>query len=477
MLTELEKELQKILGCDLTGDDLLGAAKAFYANANEAAKAASDEKRDADLAAIRAMGEKLDKHVNEVPPEGRKLPPSDGQPKSMGDVAGAVADPLRHMSGSSVARVVRTIMENRTDEMKALEKGAIASMMEAAWKGIPVQATHAFEDQFAKYAPTSVLAKVLSQVGTAAGAEWLPTLMMSRVIDLYRISESILSEHEIIPGLGYTNEIPMWLSGITLYYNPPSSDDAKTTGRKSTPGTGKLSYTPKEFFVLVAIEEHFEEDALAAALTFFDQQLIRDAVDNLDNFIVNGSSAATHLDSDITDPNDGRKAWDGYRKFASDASTTLDLSTFSDANFEALLVKLGRYGIRTSQLRAIIEPTVVYPKIRALCMTSAITNQLAGFQNGEITSWHNVKLIKSDHVRTGLNASGVVDGITPTYTCLPVVNVTQAVYVQKNDFEIKRVEEFETGRPFVRIRVRGAFVPIDHPTTRKTIAANGIKIS
>jgi hypothetical protein len=93
-----------------------------------------------------------------------------------------------------------------------------------------------------------------------------------------------------------------------------TGDTGQTAIKLITPATRKVTLTAAKFAVEVILSKELEEDSLVPILPFLQAELVDYIAADVEDAIVNGDTAGTHQDSDVTASDDPRKNFEGLRK-------------------------------------------------------------------------------------------------------------------------------------------------------------------
>jgi hypothetical protein len=151
-------------------------------------------------------------------------------------------------------------------------------------------------------------------------------------------------------------DIPRQLGDVNFY--PGTENLASAT---TAPATGKTTLTPYEIVGQVAYSFTLEEDAIIALLSEIRGSLVRNVAEILDDLILNAdTTAANGINSDgatITKSTAGKAHWligyDGiiHLPLIDSSSVRNDHNAaVSDDMYNEIRSKLGKYGVRPSQL-------------------------------------------------------------------------------------------------------------------------------
>jgi hypothetical protein len=311
----------------------------------------------------------------------------------------------------------------------------------------------------------SVGTKALTTTGTGTGAEWVPRDLASEVWRrLYlesALAQQMLAREVEMPSDPW--DMPMLLTRPKFYRNNVQNREA----RASTPGTGKFTLATQKCMALVQYSYEVNEDSIIAMLPMLQRLLGEAAAESLESMFINGDSAATHMDADITDPDDINKTWDGFRKLAlASSALKVDMSTggIVRANLLSIKRQLGKWGRRPSDLAWITGGLV---ENQFLGLDEVITADKRGSVGttltGVINSYLGSPIIVSEVSREDLNAAGVYDGVTMTKGSLLLVNLAQFVVGNRRDFMIETDRNIKSQTIDIVASFRKAFKPAETP--------------
>lgn len=266
--------------------------------------------------------------------------------------------------------------------------------------------------------------KAMDTATTAEGTEWVPTMTSAQFQELYDLEMGVerLFMHFPMPSKSY--DWPIQTSHATAYLPGESTGDSATNITASTPGTSKVTFTAKKLAVRILTSTEFVEDSIIEALPFIRQELAAVLARGVEDAIINGDTAATHQDSNVTDSTDRRKAWLGLRAWCVDQTNSTDLNgAFALTALTASRKSMGKYGVNEKALVHILAP-VTY--LSALADTNVLTWDKFGPNatglTGTLPKYAGVDIIASEFVPVNLNASGVYDGSTTDNTTTITVN-------------------------------------------------------
>lgn len=317
--------------------------------------------------------------------------------------------------------------------------------------------------------------KALTTTGTGTGAEWVPRDLASEVWRrLYlesQLAQMMLAREIEMPTDPF--DIPIQTTRPIFYRNNVQNREA----RASTPGTAKNTLATQKCMALVQYSYEVSEDAIIAMLPMIQRLLGEAAAASLESMIINGDSAGTHMDADITDPDDVNKAWDGLRKLAlASAALKVDMSTggIVRANLLSMKRALGKWGRRPNDLVWIAGGLT---ENQFLGLDEVITADKRGSAGttvtGTINSYLGIPIVVSEVAREDLNASGVYDGVTTTKGSLLLVNLSQFILGNRRDFMIETDRNIKSQTIDVVASFRKAFKAAETPGALSRVLAIG----
>ena len=330
--------------------------------------------------------------------------------------------------------------------------------------------------EFAREA--SALRKAMDTATSEEGLEWIPTGFSSELVRKVKLALKVaaLSGRIAMP----TNPFKLPIDGAdaVAYLTAESTSDTATKITASTPGTNNVTFDAVKLACRVLVSTELEEDSVVAILPLLRDKIVQALAEAQENATINGDTAGTHMDSDVTASSDVRKAWDGYRKLALSAAK-IDCSTFNITNLRAIRTALGKYGVNPCNL-AWIAGISVFNKMLGLdeVMTVDKYGPNATILTGELAKLDGIPLIVSEFVREDLNASGVYDGTTTDKTILPLVYRPGFLYGDRRNITLKVSQELymETDQDVAIATQRLDFQPVQDAAS-EPIVGLGYNIS
>jgi len=244
----------------------------------------------------------------------------------------------------------------------------------------------------------SAMVRALYTTGSGAGDEFIPTTLSSDVYQEYEMARGV---EAVFPRL----EMPTGEWKIPVSTDPPSF---YVQGQSSSP----------------VWADEFEEDSITAVQPWLSSRMGRAAASDVENALINGDTTSTHLDTGYTvASHDMRRLCDGLRDRAIALSMTADLSTWSQANIMSLLAGAGEYAANPAEWVCVPSVKTYLKKILTDSNFTSAEKLPQGMASvnvgGGLGVYYGSKVIPSGKLAANLNATGIYDGSTTSYTaCL-----------------------------------------------------------
>jgi len=317
----------------------------------------------------------------------------------------------------------------------------------------------------------SALRKAMDTATSDEGLEWIPTGFSAELIRKVKLALKVSALHGRIAMPTNPFKLPIDGADAVAYLTAESTSDTATKITASTPGTGNVTFDAIKLACRVLVSTELEEDSVVAILPLLRDKIVQALAEAQENATINGDTAGTHMDSDVTASSDVRKAWDGYRKLALSAAK-VDCSTFNIANLRAIRAAMGKYGVNPNNL-AWIAGISVFNKMLGLdeVITADKYGDSATILTGELAKLDGIPVIVSEFVRENLNASGVYDGVTETNTVLPLVYRSALLYGDRRSITLRVSHELymETDQDVAIATQRLDFQPVQDATTEAIV--------
>lgn len=276
---------------------------------------------------------------------------------------------------------------------------------------------------------------------SAEGVEWIPTGIGASMHERVRASGKIAA---LFPRIDLPTNPWKWpLEGAdaTAYRVAEPTSDTASKVTASTPGTGAVTFDAEIFGARSLFSRSLEADSALAILPYAQMKLVQAFVDAEEKAILDGDTDGTHQDADTqaAGATHASSSWDGLRKRAlANAPTGASAGALTVANLGTIRATMGKYGLNPMDLVYIVGVSSYHDLILD---TSVLTIDKLGPQatilNGQLASVYGIPIIVSEHVREGLNASGVEDGITTNLTYALAVNRNEWVMGQRMALDVE----------------------------------------
>lgn len=332
------------------------------------------------------------------------------------------------------------------------------------------------------------------------GAEFIPNDMLPTVERDIKLEW----EHRV-PGL--FAEVPaatpiqwgMLTNGWQVYLQGDVTGDDPAQIRSSSGSSSNVTVDFKTFAARAQVAEGAVEDSILPVMdAIIRPGLILAVTAGEEDAVINGDSAATHGDSGLTTWNpdsfwpaapgglsiDHRRGWTGLRHRAIDLSNSVDRSTFSIHTWIKDIANLDGPMARPEDTVGIFSKlglaVNVFGDTTSILTAGVRTiDQYAGsgvpLVPGEIARVAGIPILVSQFMTADLNAEGIYDGTTTTYT--------GALAVRRNRFKriVRRGLRLEVDKDITRgiynlvVTTRRNFVAVG-PSTEKNVRY-GIKMA
>jgi hypothetical protein len=245
---------------------------------------------------------------------------------------------------------------------------------------------------------------------------------------------------------------------------PEALEPGTPTAKKLIPGMpAEIELTATKFAGEIVTSKELEEDAAIAILPFLEDELIEWLTFDLEDAAINGDTATTHMDADVTAADDYRKGWNGLRK-------SVPAPAKLDAGGDALTVmdvaltraKMGRYGLNPADLVLLVSVPSLYGLIvDDLVVTPDKYGAGATLLSGELGRIWGIPIIASDFIRTDLDATGVRAAAAGVLTIALVVHRRAFMRGIRRNTTVQVLTELyaESDQDAVLVTTRQAFGP------------------
>lgn len=364
-------------------------------------------------------------------------------------------------------------LHRSSSDIEAFQETSDKLLLAAAIMGRPAKSLDFYGDTYQPLIQAAVGTSV-----SGAGADYVPTILSSALIERVNLQLLIAALFEQVDMPSNPYELP----GVALVRQriPSAAEQIGDPGpdaiAKLTLDTRKVTLTAKKIAAMALVSKELEEDAVFNTLDWMQRELADYTAGQIEDAIVNGDTAGTHEDSDVTDPDDARKLFDGLRKAGVANGADGANAALTVAMLRANRGRMGKYGYGngTANLAHIVSPINA---VQLLSDPAVLTMDKYGPHAtiivGELARVDNIPVIVSEYARIDLNATGHYDGVTETRSCAITVATDGYVVGTRRAVQVEILRELysEYDQDAVKISTRKAFEPRYPPSTEKIVAA------
>ena len=303
------------------------------------------------------------------------------------------------------------------------------------------------------------LAKALYSTGSTVGDEFVPTESSGQYFDYLKMATPVASLFRTIPMPSNPYTLPLLTGGFTVYLTGESTTDTAAKHTASTPATSSLTMTAKKFAARGLWSAELDEDSIIPMMGLMQEEMRYAHAKHIEGAIINGDTAGTHQDSNVTASNDYRKAFLGLRAWAVDESNaTAATATIVAADFRGIRQSMGKYGIAPTEVVWVTSPMGwnVMSKTFTQIQTLEQYGPGAFILTGEIAKIDGIPVVVSGEVPENLNASGVYDGSTVDNTVALLVRRDAFLLGSIRELKIETQRDIETDQSIIVGTVRKA---------------------
>jgi len=287
--------------------------------------------------------------------------------------------------------------------------------------------------------PVSELRKAMTTANTGAGAEWIPTGFSADLIAKVELALKVAALH---PRVKMPTD-PFKIPALTGFSTAKLGSEA-TAPTASSLATANIVLDAKKLITYVPLSYELEEDSIIAVLPLIKDDIVKALARAQENAAINGDDSTSHMDNDVTNAEDVRKAWKGYRKLAISSAKIDCAGGVTRDKLRALRKALGKYGIDQNELAWVVGISVYN---QMLSLPEVITVDKYGpnatVLSGELAKFDGIPVIVSEYVREDLNATGVYDGTTTSKTIAILVRQDAFVFGDRRDVLIETFRDIK----------------------------------
>ena len=273
------------------------------------------------------------------------------------------------------------------------------------------------------------------------------------------------------PMTGPTMKFPLLSADATTYligeqtHEPEGSSFSRITA--SYPTTAAATFEAVKLANRAILPVEFIEDASFEQMSFMQGHVAMKIGEGISDAIMNGDTASTHMDTNVTGSTDRRKAWLGLRAHAVDQTYSTDMSNALTAvKIIAGRASMGIYGAwTTGQKLACMASPAAYAKLLQDTVGVLTVDKYgpgAPVLTGEAARVGGVPIIPTTWMPENLNASGVYDGSTTDQTGAILVNLDGFALGERRSVKVRSSDEIlmESDQVVVLSTWRGDFEDI-----------------
>lgn len=307
-------------------------------------------------------------------------------------------------------------------------------------------------------------------LGAGEGGDFVPTGFSRTFFEEVMVNLAVADLHETIDMPQNPYKFPIVYHdemGYLVSENTANTFTEINADVSSSNMTGAIQLDAKKLAAKIRISEEIVEDSIIPVADVARKRLTTAIAKAIETAIINGDTAATHMDADVTSASDPRKAFDGYRKIANNGTAKIDgggtaINADTIINARALM---GKYGLNPNELAFVCSVTTYLKDLINLKDSSGnplvITRDKYGAQatilTGEMGKIFGIPIVPSAFVREDLNASGVYDGTTKNTTIGLIVYRPGFIIGKRREATIRSAREVQTDQTIIVATTRLAF--------------------
>ena len=286
----------------------------------------------------------------------------------------------------------------------------------------------------------SELSKAMTTGGSGSGAEWVPTGFSTQLIELFQQELKVASKFMRMAMAQNPMEVPRKNA-----FSIARKGSEGTDPTDSSVGTAKVTLSAVKMIVDLPYTYELEEDAAFSLVPVLRDDIVNALARGEEQATIDGDTAATHMDSDVTSAEDVRKSYNGLRKLTL-ATAKVNLSTFNYENLISVKKALGKYGSNPADLVWIYGPAV---EAKLLSLKDSSNNpivsrvndfgqDLATIRTGIIRTLMGSEAINSEFIREDLDANGVYNATDGGKTIIICVNKRGFMYGDRGTLKVEQ---------------------------------------
>lgn len=277
------------------------------------------------------------------------------------------------------------------------------------------------------YHARNVLAPKLKAFGSTVvggGDEWVPTMVSSQFIEEFELDRQVIDQFKAVNMPSSPFDLPVQ-TGVTVARKQAESANAGgITNANFT--TGKITMLATKLVESMALPEELNEDSAVQILSLCRSEVTEAQARAWEIATINGDTAVTHQDFDVTAVEDAQKAWDGLRKLAIANSATVNFlgAAVTTPLLRSMRTQMGKFGVSERNLVWMVS-SKTYQQMIGLPEVTTVDKfgQMATILRGALSALDGIPIVISSSMRDNLSATGVnTVGGPNTFSSLMLVN-------------------------------------------------------
>lgn len=217
---------------------------------------------------------------------------------------------------------------------------------------------------------------------------------------------------------------------------------------------GSVTYNSQHCMTFLPFNDDMEEDSIIPFMPRMLDAASYGSARAIDRAILDGDTAGTHRDADVTATNDLRKAWNGIRKMSVNNDLDNSGGQFDVDDFHALRTSLGIYGWNVDELICFANIRDIYRMIGASSGSGDLLRRVdtigdrATLLRGTLATVYGIPLAASEFVRIDVDATGVRGVSGNTKSIVAMLNHRRFAL---SSYGLSRVESWRVPPKFMTI--------------------------
>lgn len=294
-----------------------------------------------------------------------------------------------------------------------------------------------------------VLAPRLKAFGSTvvgAGDEWVPTLVSAQYIEEFELERKVSGRFKQVTMPSSPFDLPVQRN-VTVARRQVESCDPADNVAAANFGTSKITLEAEKLVEHMCLPEELNEDSAPQILALARTEVVEAQERAVESAILNGDTAVTHQDADVTSASDARTAWDGLRKLAIANSANGSLIDFAAAAItlaktRSMRAAMGKFGVAVSDLVWVTSPNT-YLQMLALPEVTTVDQfgPQATILQGALAALDGIPIIISEFQREDLDANAVNTAPSDAFKTLTLVNHKRFIWGVRRPIRVRAVQD------------------------------------